>query len=204
MTTVADLLKAADPLGDDALVIDMARERIRRAVVTAASRHQPARRALRGRRAALTTAGAVAASGFVIALISGSSDRWTLRAAVRLEVRLAETQPIPGLTVARVADSGQTIYLYPETLLTNDDVAQTWVVQEAADRFGVSVRLLEPGSQRLRNATTAHVDRPLAILIDGKVVMAPVVRSPISDSAMITGNFTRSEAERIAEGIRAR
>jgi preprotein translocase subunit SecD len=41
----------------------------------------------------------------------------------------------------------------------------------------------------------------MAILLDGKVVMTPVVRSPITDSAMITGNFTRAEAERIADGI---
>jgi RNA polymerase sigma factor (sigma-70 family) len=40
--------------------------------------------------------------------------------------------------------------------------------------------------------------------IDGAVVMAPVVRSPIGDSAMITGNFTRAEAERIAGGMTVR
>jgi preprotein translocase subunit SecD len=41
----------------------------------------------------------------------------------------------------------------------------------------------------------------MAVLVDGRVVMAPVVRSPISGSAVITGNFTRADAERIAEGI---
>jgi preprotein translocase subunit SecD len=44
----------------------------------------------------------------------------------------------------------------------------------------------------------------MAVLIDGAVVMAPVVRSPITDSAVITGNFTQAEAERIADGIATR
>jgi preprotein translocase subunit SecD len=53
----------------------------------------------------------------------------------------------------------------------------------------------------MRQATATHVGRPVALLIDGDVVSAPVVRSPMSDSAVISGNFTRAEAERIAEGI---
>ena len=41
----------------------------------------------------------------------------------------------------------------------------------------------------------------MAILIDGQVVMAPVLRTPISASAVVTGNFTKAEAERIVNGI---
>jgi preprotein translocase subunit SecD len=53
----------------------------------------------------------------------------------------------------------------------------------------------------MRQATATHVGRPVAILIDGAVVMAPVVRSPINDTAVITGHFTQAEAERMAKGI---
>jgi hypothetical protein len=37
---------------------------------------------------------------------------------------------------------------------------------------------------------------------DGQVVMAPTLRSPIGSSAVITGKFTKAEAERIANGLR--
>ena len=53
----------------------------------------------------------------------------------------------------------------------------------------------------MRQATAAHIGRPVAILIDGQVVMAPVVCSTIGSSAMSTGNFTRADAARIADGI---
>jgi preprotein translocase subunit SecD len=47
-------------------------------------------------------------------------------------------------------------------------------------------------------------DRRIAILIDGIVVMAPVVRSPIGDSAVISGQFSREDATRIARGMERR
>jgi preprotein translocase subunit SecD len=125
-------------------------------------------------------------------------------AAVRLEVRLAEERPIPGLTVAQVADSARLIYLHPQIVVSNDDIAQSWVVQDGPARFGVAVEFLASGAERMRQATTTHLGRPMAILIDGEVATASVVRSPIGDSAVISGNFTQAEADRIAQGIARR
>ncbi len=56
----------------------------------------------------------------------------------------------------------------------------------------------------MKEATARHIGRPMAILIDGAVVMAPVVRSAVTDSAVITGNFALSEPERIADGLATR
>jgi preprotein translocase subunit SecD len=122
-------------------------------------------------------------------------------AAVRFEVRLAEDQPIPGLVVATVAGPNRVIYLHPEIVVNNDDIAQSWVSQDGPDWFAVSVQFLPAGAQRISQATATHVGRPMAVLIDGAVVLASTIRSPISDSAVITGNFTQAEAERIAGGM---
>jgi len=158
-------------------------------------------------RARLELVAAVAA--LVIGVMTLGYQIWRhgttpVMAAVRFEVRLAEDQPVSGLIVARLPDSGRVIYLHPEIVVSNDDIAQSWVSQDGPDRFGVAVQLLPSGADRMRQATATHVGRPVAILIDGRVVMVPVVRSPIGDSAMITGSFTRAEAERIADGMRLR
>jgi len=63
------------------------------------------------------------------------------------------------------------------------------------------VEFLPAGAERMRQATAIHLGHPVAILIDGEVVIAPIVRSAISDSAAITGDYTRAEAERIASGV---
>jgi SecD-like export protein len=200
MKTVSDLLRQADPLDDDLQRLEEGRDQIRRTVIATASVVQPVSQALAPGRRVLLTAAALIAALIVIGLLV-DSNRATVQAAVRFEVRLAETQPVAGLLVARVVDSGRTIYLHPEMIVTNDDIAQSWVVQDGPDRFGISVELLEAGAQRMRQASAAHLGRPVAILIDGEVVAAPVVRAVISNSAMISGEFTRAEAERIAEGI---
>ena len=205
MKIVADLLRQADPLNDDLRRLDEVRDRMRRTVVAAAW-SAPAVGGSRGprRRVVLGVAGAVAAAITVVGLFVGFGDRAALQAAVRFEVRLAEAQPVPGLIVARAADSGRVIYMHSELIVNNDDIAQSWVVEEGSDRFGVSVHFLEAGAQRMRQATANHIGRPVAILIDGEVVTAPIVRSAISNSAVISGDYSRTEAERIADGIGVR
>ena len=201
MKTVSDLLREADPLDDDLQRLEERRDQIRRTVIATASVVQPFSLVpAPARRVLLTAAAALITAVIVIGLLV-NSYRATVQAAVRFEVRLAEMQPVAGLIVARAEDSGRMIYLHSEMIVTNDDIAQSWVVQDGPDRFGISVELLEAGAQRMRLATAAHLGRPVAILIDGEVVAAPVIRGVISNSAMISGEFTRAEAERIAEGI---
>ena len=44
--------------------------------------------------------------------------------------------------------------------------------------------------------------KPLVILVDGKVLSAPIVREKISGGrAVIAGRFTEEEAKHIANGI---
>ncbi len=52
--------------------------------------------------------------------------------------------------------------------------------------------------------TTENVGRPFAIVLDGKVISAPVIRSPITGgTGVITGNFTVDEANNLAILLRA-
>jgi hypothetical protein len=201
MTNVSELLRQADPLSGDMDRLQEAHEQMRRTVVAAASAVRPPSGHLVPRRRAMLVVGGVV-TALVGGVLVGFGNRGALQAAVRFEVRLAETQPVPGLIVARGA--GRNIYLHPELIVTNDDIAQSWITEDGPDRFGVSVQFLQAGAQRMRQATTAHFGRPVAILIDGEVVAAPMVRSAIGDSAVISGDFTRTEAERIANGIGVR
>jgi SecD/SecF fusion protein len=53
----------------------------------------------------------------------------------------------------------------------------------------------------MREATRNHLGKPVAILIDGEVVAAPTIKSPIGEAAVISGDFTQSDAQRIASGM---
>ena len=201
MSRLRDLLQDADPLRHEAPRLDAERERIRTTILrgTPAPPAPPALTRL-SIVATLAIAIVVAALGYAI-WTHGSTP---VLAAVRFEMRLAEDRPTPGLVVAQLPDSGRLIYLHPEIVVTNDDLAQSSVIGDGSGGFGVAVVFLPPGAERIRQATSGHIGRPVAMLIDGRVVMAPVVRSAIGESAVITGHFTQSEATRIADGIAPR
>jgi preprotein translocase subunit SecD len=129
----------------------------------------------------------------------------SLQAAVRFEVRLAETHPASGLREVRIAGSDRVVYLHQEIVVTNDDISQSRIARgETPSRFDVAVTFNLTGAEKMRQATARHVGAPIAILIDGEVVAAPMLRSPIGTEALITGNFTKQEAERIANGMSVR
>lgn len=58
-----------------------------------------------------------------------------------------------------------------------------------------------PVAEKLRRLTHANLHQRLAILVHGKVVVAPLVRSELSDEAMITGTFSQEELERLLKAL---
>jgi len=196
MRNVSDLLREADPLGYEPLPTTEEWRRARQRILGA-----PPARAQRPRRR-IVVAGvlALALTGTVAAYWSRAAV--DVIAAVRFEARLAEQIPGPGLREVSLPGSIGRIYLHRETIVSNSDIARAEVVQgTGVSRFNISVTFTAEGAVKMLKATQGHLGRPVAILLDSDVVMAPVVKSPISGSAMITGNYTRTEAERIVNGI---
>lgn len=116
----------------------------------------------------------------------------------RMEIRLAETTPGVGLQQAKVSGSDQPIYLHPAALATWSDVSIARIVDVGDSRFGVAVTLNSEAAARMATATAGHLNRPLAIILDGRVVAAPTVRAPIGETAMITG-ITAAAAQELIE-----
>lgn len=68
----------------------------------------------------------------------------------------------------------------------------------------VNFRLDSEGARRFADITTKNIGRPFAIVLDGKVITAPVIRSAITGgSGEISGNFTSASANDLALLLRA-
>jgi hypothetical protein len=206
MTNISELLREADPLRHESLPssdqLDSRRQMI---IVAASSTGAPARVGSRRRMAVLAAVAFVVIAASVLGSRGWSRFVGDLQAAVRFEVRLAEDRPAPGLSEAKVAGSGRSVYLHDEVIVTNSDIAVTRVMQvPGGQEYAVGIEFNASGAEKMRAATGSHIGRPMAILLDGQVVMAPTLRSPIRASARITGNFTQSQAERIVKGIEMR
>jgi TonB family protein len=119
--------------------------------------------------------------------------------AGQLEIRLAEVMAGNGLTPART-QSGQTVYLHAEVIASQNDIASARVVNEGSG-YSVAIELNGVAAGRMTRATSAHIGRPLAVLLDGRLITAPVIRSPVGASALLTGNFSKAEADEIAAAL---
>jgi len=201
MKDMRDLLKESDPLRMESEPTAADRSFQRQAIMTAAA-------AMPATKSRSQTPIYLSLMLIVIAAFAIGSRLWwpfvnNVQAAVRFEVRLAERNPAPGLKEAKVAGSDSLVYLHDEVIATNADIAQAKVIpQPDGSQFWIGVTLKPAAAQRMHAATAGHIDKPMAILIDGEVITAPTVRSPIAESAIINGKITKEEAEKIVAGMR--
>jgi preprotein translocase subunit SecD len=148
-------------------------------------------------------------AGVILAFLGGLIATQPAEASdkpkITFEIRRAETEPGPGLTETNVQGSKQKVYLHREAALTRTDIAGALVTEEKGQPRAVSIRLTKEGSKKIAQLTQRHLNKPLAILVNGQVISAPVVRSKITgENILLTGNFTNEEAERIAVALRSK
>ena len=203
MTNLRELLQDTDPLQHEPMPSPTHRDSHRRVVLAAFHARARTGTESRSRLAVYVAVAVMLLAGVFLGARMWSPFVSGVQAAVRFEVRLAEEKPAPGLRETKATDSGQTVYLHDETIVTNSDIASAQVVPGGSPtQYRVSVQFTPSGAEKMRVATANHIGKPVAILLDGEVVMAPTVRTAIGANAVITGNFSREQAEKIANGIR--
>jgi SecD/SecF fusion protein len=80
-------------------------------------------------------------------------------------------------------------------------------VNRAAAPYGtqgweVLLGFTSKGAEQFGNLTSQHVGERFAIMLDGEVISAPVIKVPITDgNAVITGNFQEAEARGLASAL---
>jgi protein-export membrane protein SecD len=125
--------------------------------------------------------------------------------SVPIEEALAGRVP-PGSEVFPTEDPYEPyILLYRRVLLTGDrliDAQQTFDQRDGQPV--VTFRFDSAGARQFGNVTRQNVNRRFAILLDGRVISAPVIREPIlGGSGQISGNFTVQSANDLAILLRA-
>jgi len=137
----------------------------------------------------------------VVVALTGCATMPRQKAAVSVEFRTASQSPAPGLTEMMAAGSEQPVYVSGNVLLSNDSVKSARMVPSP---YGPQIEIVftKAGTEIFARATEQHLMKPIAILVDGKLISAPIVRDRISGGrAVISGKFTEQEAKRIADGI---
>jgi preprotein translocase subunit SecD len=130
-----------------------------------------------------------------------SADKPAEKPRLKVEFRRAESAPAEELTEAAVAGTKDKIYLHKIADATNDDIAESCCVEDGQARPAVEVIFTKEGAKKMAKLSKQHKDKPLAILVDGQVISAPIVRARFSERAMIAGNFTKEQVDKLVKGI---
>lgn len=100
-------------------------------------------------------------------------------------------------------ESGQ-IAVEKDAMLTGEDVSDARPSFDQMNQAYVSLNFNNRGGRIFERVTGENVGRRMAIVLDGKVYSAPVIRERIGGGrASISGNFTTAEAQDLAIVLRA-
>lgn len=135
------------------------------------------------------------AAGFALALPGFAQDA----AKARVELRRADSAPAEGLVEAVVAGSMTKVYLHKAAGLTGADIASAKVAGGA-----VELTFTDAGAKKAARLSEDHADKPVALVVDGKVLAAPVIRAKLGQSIRLTGSFTAEEAAKLVKAIESR
>jgi SecD/SecF fusion protein len=102
-------------------------------------------------------------------------------------------------------DRGQKFQILSRAALSGDHLTDARVsFNQNNNEPVVSFRFDTTGAQRFAEITRANVGQPFAIVLDNKVLSAPVINEPITGGAgQISGNFTVQSANDLAALLRA-
>lgn len=130
-----------------------------------------------------------------------ATDKPADKPSAKVEFRRAETKPADGLTEATVAGSGDKVYLHKTVEVTTEDIAEARPVMDGGGNPAVEVVFTAEGGKKMLKLTEQHRDKPLAILVNGKVISAPIIKAKFGARAIITGKFSEEEVARLVKII---
>jgi preprotein translocase subunit SecD len=120
----------------------------------------------------------------------------------RVKIVLAQGAPAQGFVQAAAPETGQTVYLSTDAILTGRDIKSAELLKTSDGQPAVGVAFTPAGKEKLAHFTTEHSGQWLAIVVDGRVSNVSAIRMPITDGHMlIAGKMTHERAIALAEAL---
>lgn len=137
--------------------------------------------------------------GALVLLLAGcSTDSEPVRHS--LGMHHAQAQAGEGLRQMTDRHSGVQLWVAEQPVLSQNDIEQAEVLVDAAGQPVVLLSLSPSAQALLASITASQIGQPLAILIDGELRMAPIIREPISDGRVaLTGFDSLQEANALVD-----
>ncbi|MEC7191073.1 MAG: protein translocase subunit SecD, partial [Pseudomonadota bacterium] len=110
----------------------------------------------------------------------------------------------PGSQLLESVNKGEPSYIVEKRVMVSGEMLDN--ASAAFDQNGrpsVNFQLNAAGGRKFGRVTAENIGRPFAIVLDGKVVSAPVIQAQIFTNGQITGTFTVEETQELSLILRA-
>jgi preprotein translocase subunit SecD len=137
--------------------------------------------------------------GAIVTLLAG-----ILNGQTPVEIRAASTSAVAGWQ-QMAAPRGEPIWVAPEARLTSADIARAEARTDPVAGPAVFLQLTDEGARKMSALSAAHDHKPIALLRDGKVIWAPVVKGSIGKEVRLTGGdggLTKTQIDRLLESFK--
>lgn len=133
-------------------------------------------------------------------VVAEGSEASPAKDAERID--LVVTNSATGHTRQEVLWVGKAVLIDQNDIETCKVVTTSDSSSNVPGKAAIEVTFTPEGRKRFAEVTRQSIDKRLAIIINGRLISAPVIKSEIpGGKAMITGNFSTSEAEQLNHSI---
>jgi preprotein translocase subunit SecD len=152
----------------------------------------------------------------ILVEVPGVQDPTQLKALIgktaKLEFKLVDTQADPQKVAtgqAPIGDQllpyqGRPLAVFRQAILTGGDLKTAKQDYDENNQPAVSIGFNSKGARAFGETTQANVGKPFAIILDGQVLSAPTIQTPIlGGSAIINGSFTAQSAQSLAIALQS-
>lgn len=112
---------------------------------------------------------------------------------------------LPGKNIGGASDSssGEWYVVSRSSPVSGSDLRDAQPGVDQTGRIDVNFTLTTAAGRRFGNFTAAHINQPLAVVLDNKVQEYATIQQRIDDQGQITGNFTQQQANDLALILRS-
>jgi len=132
--------------------------------------------------------------GAIVTLLAG-----VLNGQSSVEIHAASSSAVAGWA-QMAGPSGDALWVAPEVRLTSADIERAEASTSADAGPGINVVLTDLGAKKMAELSSAQSNKPIALILDGQVIWAPIVRGSIGKQIRLSGGdggLTQAQIQRL-------
>jgi preprotein translocase subunit SecD len=130
-----------------------------------------------------------------------------IRGQSAIAIRAAGTSPVSGWQQMASPDPDRVLWVAPTNELTSVDIERAESGKGSDGSLTLTVVFSDDGAKKMAALSANRLGQPIAFLLDGRLIWAPVVRARIEREAVLSGGpggLTPDEVQRLLAILKQR